>query len=184
MCGKHIFSQNIYLNISTDHLFLSGRMISLLVNLDGKKVEKLSSLFSIAPTHILLPSSTHYYFYRNFFLHLPLRQEPIHSPETISTNVNTERREKYTRCIFRINKNVINNKRHSQFVNFHFAGQEAKILDHQVNTRHSEAGLRRKAFLFCFVGAGFLGMFLRAEPVKELGVSPLAVPSLIRSRKD
>ena len=91
-----------------------------------------------------------------------------HSSETISTNVNTERREKYTRCIFRINKNVINNKRHLQFVNFHFAGQEAKILDHQVNTRHSEAGLRRKAFLFCFVGAGFLGMFLRAEPVNKV----------------
>lgn len=165
MCGKHIFSQNIYLNISTDHLFLLGRMISLLVNLDGKKVEKLSSLFSTAPTHILLPSSTRYYFYRNFFLHLPLRQEPIHSPETISTNVNTERRKKYTRCIFQINKNVINNKRHLQFVNFHFAGQEAKILDHQVNTRHSEAGLRRKAFFILLRWSSVPGCSSRQWPL-------------------
>lgn len=38
-------------------------------------------------------------------------------------------------------------KRHLQFVNFHFAGQEAKILDNQFSTRYSEADLRRKVFL-------------------------------------
>lgn len=182
MCGKHILSQNIYLNISADHLFLLGRIISLHVNLSGKDIENLSSSFYTAPTHMLLPSPTRFYFYRKFFLHLPLRQEPIHSTKTISTHVNTKRKKTYTRCVFRINKNVTNKKRHLQFVNFHFAGQEAKILDHQLNNQTLGSWLEKEdsphsaslEWLSGFSNSDpFLGMFLRAEPVKGLGAQAL-----------
>lgn len=160
---------------------------------------KLSSSFYTFPTHILLPSSTHYYFYWKIFSHLHLRQELIHNMNTISTNGNTKVKKKYIRSIFQNNKNVINNKRHLQFVNFHFAGQKAKILDNQFNIGHSEAGWQRKVFLILLpwvcgqwlfvqtVTEAFRElsvMFLRPKPGKGLEVPTLPFALLGPARSE
>lgn len=134
VCVKYIFSQNIYWNISMENCLLE-RIVSLMWTSWEKMLKnwvvhftQIQITFYFSHPHVIIFIGKIFYTFiwdRNWYTMLKqLQQMSIQKSRRNTPGVFSE-----------LIKMLLIIKRHLQFVNFYFAGQEAKILDNHFNTR-------------------------------------------------